>query len=283
MLKGTVSVIVPVYNTEQVFLERSVESVINSTYTDIELILVDDGSDKNTVDFLRCLAASDERIHIFAREHEGVVSARQYGVQKSGGRWIMFLDSDDYIEPDMIERMLLCDEDLAAECPDVIMADHISEPSLRVCREPLEIGVYDMTDKVVRRNILDKVFQAEEKPHITDSYWGKLYAKKLAEKICPMVDKRITQGEDLCFILMALAASRIVVNTGVIGYHYIPRKTSVSSTKNTHYLANLDVMYNSVKESLRELTVPDEYVYLIGKWRETILYTASTLARFLLA
>lgn len=99
-----ISVIVPVYNIQD-YLERCVRSICNQTYKNLEIILVDDGSTDGSKDICDRLAKEDDRIRVFHKENGGSSSARNLGIRESTGDYLGFIDSDDYIEPDMYERL----------------------------------------------------------------------------------------------------------------------------------------------------------------------------------
>jgi len=99
---GRISVIIPTYNRGKV-LERAIKSVLTQTYTNFELIVVDDGSTDNTS---RILSKFAEKIRYFSKLHGGVSSARNFGLEKSEGTWVAFLDSDDYWLPEKLERQM---------------------------------------------------------------------------------------------------------------------------------------------------------------------------------
>lgn len=100
-----VSVIVPVYNILD-YLERCVDSICRQTYQNLEIILVDDGSTDGTADLCDALEKKDERIRIFHKENGGSSSARNLGIRKAQGTYLGFVDSDDYIDEDMYERLV---------------------------------------------------------------------------------------------------------------------------------------------------------------------------------
>ena len=103
MNKGEISIIVPIYNAEK-YLERCVESILNSSYKELELILVDDGSTDSSSSICDRYANYDERVIVIHKENEGPELARKYGVAKCHGEYIMFVDADDYILGDIIEH-----------------------------------------------------------------------------------------------------------------------------------------------------------------------------------
>ncbi|MDO4294016.1 MAG: glycosyltransferase family 2 protein [Eubacteriales bacterium] len=103
--KTLISVIVPVYNILDC-LERCVDSIRRQTWENLEILLVDDGSDDGTGALCDRLAAEDRRIRVFHKENGGSSSARNLGIRKARGEWLGFVDSDDWIEPQMYERLL---------------------------------------------------------------------------------------------------------------------------------------------------------------------------------
>lgn len=102
-----VSIIVPVYNSEKSIL-RCVSSLINQTYKEIEIILVNDGSVDKSEEICLSLCDKDCRIKYYLKENGGAASARNYGLSKSTGDFVQFVDSDDYIMPNMVETMMQC-------------------------------------------------------------------------------------------------------------------------------------------------------------------------------
>ena len=100
-----VSVIIPIYNTAA-SIERCVNSLLRITSENLELILIDDGSQDNSLAICRSLAQEDSRIIVLSQLNEGASSARNRGLDIARGEYVMFVDSDDWIEPDMIGRMV---------------------------------------------------------------------------------------------------------------------------------------------------------------------------------
>lgn len=135
-----ISVIVPVYNIEKEYLERCIRSICAQTYQNLEILLVDDGATDGSGAVCDKFAQEDSRIRVFHKENGGSSSARNLGIQKAIGEYIGFIDSDDYIEPDMYELLTG-----AIKKYDVLMAqisrDEIDEQGNRmpdVCEPPKE-------------------------------------------------------------------------------------------------------------------------------------------------
>ena len=116
-----VSIIVPVYNIEN-YIRVCVESILAQTYESFELILVDDGSKDNSGILCDEYAAIDSRVKVIHKENGGVSSARNTGLQQAKGKWIMYVDGDDWIEPDMIESLI---ETAKATEADLVFGDYM--------------------------------------------------------------------------------------------------------------------------------------------------------------
>lgn len=99
-----ISIIIPIYNGAD-FLEKTVKTILKSSYVNLEVLLINDGSTDNTAEICECLVRDDDRIFYYLKENEGVVSARNFGVSKATGEYICFCDQDDFVEPEMYERL----------------------------------------------------------------------------------------------------------------------------------------------------------------------------------
>ena len=97
-----ISIIVPVYNVEK-YLERCINSLISQTYNNIEILLIDDGSTDKSGKIIDEMCLKDDRLKVFHKKNGGVSSARNYGLKKSNGKFVTFVDSDDYVDKDYIK------------------------------------------------------------------------------------------------------------------------------------------------------------------------------------
>ena len=109
-----ISIVIPIYNSEK-YLKECLDSVIAQTYKDLEIICVDDMSTDGSGEIIKEYAQNDKRIVIIQGEHKGVMAARKMGVNKANGEYIGFVDSDDWIEPDMYECMLERNQNVNAD------------------------------------------------------------------------------------------------------------------------------------------------------------------------
>ena len=101
----SLSIIVPIYNGER-YLRKCIDSILSQTYTDFELILVDDGSKDSSLEICREYEKNDSRVVVFHKENAGLVAARKSGVSIAKGEYIGFVDCDDYIDDDMYSQLM---------------------------------------------------------------------------------------------------------------------------------------------------------------------------------
>lgn len=104
-MEPLISVIIPIYNMEH-YLARCLDSVISNSYSQLELLCVDDGSTDSSLELLHRYAEKDSRIHIIAKENGGVASARNIGIERSQGEYLAFIDPDDFIHPQYFELLM---------------------------------------------------------------------------------------------------------------------------------------------------------------------------------
>lgn len=137
----TISVIVPVYNSEK-YLKRCIDSILNQTYKAIELILVDDGSPDNCGKICDEYAKKDKRVRVIHKTNAGVSAARNLGLEIASGNYATFVDSDDYIEPEMYSNMM---EKVHQYNCDVVMCDCIKDftDHSEIYTHDIRAGFYD--------------------------------------------------------------------------------------------------------------------------------------------
>lgn len=220
-----VSVVVPVYNAEN-YLVKCVESIIMQTYTDIEIILVNDGSEDRSGIVCDAIASSDPRIHVIHKENGGNTSARKAGIQYCRGEYVAFVDADDWIEPWMYESLIKSAMEYKA---DMVLCGSIEDSQGNtVCKgNKLKAGMYNK--ERMERDLYPNMFCMEDflNMGVQPYLWNKLMCRELAYRHIMAVDDRIRIGEDVAAIMpMLLAADRIVI-TDYSGYHYCMRGTSM--------------------------------------------------------
>ena len=183
MENNTVSVIVPVYNAEKT-LERCVRSLMAQTLRSIEILLVNDGSPDRSPEICRQLASGDGRIRVIDKPNGGVSSARNAGLDAARGEYVMFCDSDDWVEPDWCESML------AIYSPGDMVICEIDRADLKTEHDT-------QTEDAERRELLHF-------PLLACSLWNKLFLRSAIEQAGLRFDEKLRLGEDFCFVLAYL-------------------------------------------------------------------------------
>ena len=214
-----ISVIIPVYNVEA-FLPECLESVVRQSYTDLEIILVDDGSTDSCPSICDAYAAADARIKVIHQQNRGLSAARNAGIEASSGEYITFVDSDDFILPDMLEHLL----ELARRHD----ADYVQCGYVR-CQEKDSIGQITLCDEPESVQALEdaygKMKSCIRNEGLYVSAWGKLFSRGLFRDI------RFPEGkvhEDTPFTLEAVHASGRIVASSRTGYIYRRRSGSIT-------------------------------------------------------
>ncbi len=218
------SVIVPVYNTEP-YLQRCLDSIIRQTYTNLEIILVDDGSTDGSGRICEEYAEKDGRIKVLHKTNGGLVSARKAGLQVAAGEYATYVDSDDFIEQGMYE----CYMHLALETDaDVVTGGKIRDYGSHVVPESESAvpGVYKGRNlERLREMLIDAkhFFKYNVSVHIYD----KIYRTPLLKKYQMQVPDKIIIGEDAAVVYPLLFDAKSIYITGKNYYHYCIRPDSM--------------------------------------------------------
>lgn len=134
IMEKKVSIIIPVYNTQK-YLKRCINSIIDQTYSNLEIFLINDGSTDNSLEICKEYEKIDERIFIISGENHGVSYARNIGIRKATGEYLYFADSDDYLETDAIEKMIQGFE--KADCELIIAGYNEVENEEKIVKKKL--------------------------------------------------------------------------------------------------------------------------------------------------
>lgn len=209
MEHAKVSIVIPVYNTEK-YLSRCIKSLITQTYQNLELIFVDDGSRDNSYSILLAASEYDKRIKVFRQENAGVSAARNRGIEQSTGRYLMFCDSDDTVEPEWCETLVNTIE----KYPDSWIVCEIQ--SLNEIGEVLYVNRHELSENILDKSKYYDLFIEG----LSGCVYNKIFdAEKLKEKELRF-DESKTRGEDVCFCLAYLDISRDIVVVKHVLYNY---------------------------------------------------------------
>ncbi|VYT31187.1 putative glycosyltransferase EpsJ [uncultured Blautia sp.] len=239
-----VSVIVPVYKVER-YLERCVYSLIKQTYTDIEIILVDDGSPDQSGKICEELAKQDSRIHVIHQKNKGLSAARNAGLSVSSGKYISFVDSDDVVSIYFLEVLVNLMESYKV---DLVACDRIDiyDEQIPVDEKKIYSSTSFSSRKAMEYLIKNQV--------IYQTVWDKLYRREVIQNLLFEEGK---QHEDEFFTWKVIQRCNQVVHVFAPLYYYFHRKGSIMETFSKQRIDAFQARYE------RHLFVLDKYPELI--------------------
>lgn len=238
-----VSIVVPVYNVEQ-YLDECVKSILQQTYAKLDIILVDDGSKDTSPEMCDEYAGKDSRVQVVHKANGGLVSAWMAGVEVSKGEYLAFVDSDDWVDLNMIEELVKYTGDCKRE---IICSNYIIEKESKsvYVKQSVEPGIYE------RKDIVEKIhpyMMGMENRRIHCSRCMKLFSKALIAENMKYARKEITMGEDMNITFPAiLDAERIVIMEEGYFYHYRLVESSMAHKYNPKLYDNNKLLYKTLR------------------------------------
>lgn len=240
-----VSIVVPAYNAQN-YIRKCIDSVLTQTYSNIELIIVNDGSTDHTKEICDLYASNDERVYVIHKKNAGVSAARNSGISKAKGSLICFLDSDDWLSPDIIQTgvnkfrtgfLNVCG---AIEFLPNGLTKHECIVAQNLTREELVANaIYRIPDD---KYSLGTYFRA---------VWGKLFEKKIIDEYNMKFPENLYMGEDAIFLinyLTHISGINVMANDG---YNYNRLNEGSTTAKYHHDLyEQCEIQYEDILESI---------------------------------
>lgn len=231
-MQEIISVIVPIYKVEE-YLERCINSILDQTYKNLDIILVDDGSPDECPNICEEYAKKDDRIKVIHKKNGGLSDARNYGINIAIGQYISFVDSDDYIDKNMYQDMI---NELRKNNADIVSCAINNVYSDRIESSQIEEIIYD-TESALKNLILGR--------NLDQTVWNKLYKKDVINGI---LFEKGKINEDDFWTYQVFANSKKIITVNKPLYNYIHRESSIMgqgySEKN---LNGLEARYNQYK------------------------------------
>ncbi len=234
-MKPLVTIIVPVYNA-QTSLSQCISSILKQSYPNIELVLIDDGSSDDSGKICDQYTA-DRRVQIFHKKNAGVSAARNDGIRLAKGEFISFVDSDDVIEKDMVEKLM---ERQMVSHADLVVCTYIRDNGSQTLKVEITEGLFENY-----RNS-DRITELYQRTLI-NSPCAKIYKKSL---ITEYFDETLSLGEDILFNLEYLKNVKYIDVLNYAGYRY-----NISSIRGLH----ISYRENSIKDFIRIWEETDRY------------------------
>ena len=265
-----ISVIVPVYNGEK-YLPVCMKSLLEQTYRALEIVLIDDGSKDGSGALCDGYAAADPRVRVIHQENRGVSGARNTGLDRATGKYVVFVDADDYVELDYLEHLYrnLVENGADIACCDsqeVIQADVVASqiPFVAECRM-----------------IADKVAYFEDMVTAREAYWSTIWAKLFCRDLIgdTRFDASFRYGEDHVFIFNLFSKAPMVHLDTYQGYYYVRNESSATLTRNASNVYRCENEMKMFEYKLRNL--PEDVQHLKDGFWQMYAHGIHNLARAL--
>ena len=225
-----ISVIIPIYNAAD-YLEKCISSILGQTYQEFELIIVNDGSTDHSLEVLQNLLPQNENIKIITQNNQGVSSARNTGLVHATGKYLAFIDSDDYVDQDYLKTLF---EATNKETIDWVLS------GTSYYQESEIIRVVTMPEDIWNTSELDNKYRYIDN---TTSIHGKLYKKDIIEKHNLRFDTSMSFAEDRDFNVEYIKSMQFAHNIPYVGYTYCTDIPNSLSKKKYHYKFKNDCIY----------------------------------------
>lgn len=269
-LHELISIVVPVFNVKP-YIERCINSLISQTHSEIEIILVDDGSTDGSEELCDRISETDSRIYVFHQKNQGITRARKTGIERASGKYIGFVDPDDWVESDTYETMV---KRIIRSNADIVCAGMMREKNGQVYDtwkgSGYPNGVYKGDDLHKLKTSLFK----DGTIHISGSMCNKLFKKELLEECISKVDDRLRGvGDDDACVVPYVLRSNCVVLTNEAFYHGCDRVGSASHCRYETWYLQSNLYYIRLKESIIEAGLESELMDDLNKvWLKEIIY-----------
>lgn len=261
-----VSIIVPVYNVEA-YVETCIRSIMDQTYKNLEIIIVDDGSEDGTGNICRRLAEEDSRILVISQENRGVVRARNAGIEKASGKYIGFVDGDDWIETDMYEQMV---NEISTS--DLLCVGYVRHLNGRIinCRDKHVKPFFHTREEMefLWKHMMANIGMPAIMPYI----WNKLFVTDLVRKIYGDVNVNIRFDEDGAFLYLYVLQCRSVRFLDIFGYHYVDRQGSARNMEDKNFLENIQNFYLSLLPAFEKHYLKESLIIQLQRYMMAMMY-----------
>lgn len=200
---NVISIIVPIYNSEK-HLYRCLESLINQNYKNIEILMIDDGSTDTSKEICYFFLKKDKRFKYFSKNNGGVSSSRNYGLKKSSGEYIMFIDSDDWVDKNYCLIMI---EEIKKKKYDLLISK-FDYNSVESCK----------TNRDFEYLFFSRETFVPNKLYFYGAVWGIIFNREVIKSL--LFDENIFFGEDMIYLAQIVSNSDCIGYTNKCTYHY---------------------------------------------------------------
>lgn len=259
-MEDLISIIIPIYNADR-YLDKCLEFVINQTYRNIEIILINDGSTDNSINIINEYKQKDERILVINRENKGVLYTRLEGLKKAKGKYISYIDSDDWIEKNMIEilynKIIKYDADVV-KCEYAYNNSNVANGTLNI-----------KEDKFIKKEEFEPLFYDKFFVDMNiHNLWDQMFKKELIIDCISNINTDISMGDDLEINIQLFKNIRNILFIPDVLYHYRYNCDSISNNSKIENIKKkiIDITksYYHAYESIEKYDIKNEIRYKQG-------------------
>ncbi|MDN5372942.1 MAG: hypothetical protein PWR19_1988 [Carnobacterium sp.] len=244
-MENLVSIIIPIYNTAD-YLDKMIDSILNQTYQNIEVILIDDGSTDESLKKCLQYKIRDKRIKVFNQANSGVSVARNRGIQESNGEFLFFFDGDDYVEQNIVEIML---KNLTRDIDMVVCGITIHNHYLT--NQESHRGIAEKEKTISMENLAFNYWEYYELG-VINSPCNKLFRKSIIDQYQLEFPEGIKMGEDAYFNLSYFSHSRRIKILKDPLYHYFIYSGQSSKKINTDHYQMMVFNFEKIKSFIQQ-------------------------------
>lgn len=256
-MEELISVIIPVYNGEK-YIGRMIEFVLNQTHENFELLIINDGSKDDTEKEVRKFA--DDRIKLYNKENTGVSDTRNFGVQKSIGNYIAFLDADDTICPTYLERLYI---KMKEDNSDIVFCEYNKVIDEKVIFSNSLNGIENLNTLEDKKKYISLLINNQSNRNAWGVVWRTLFKRDIVEDL--LFDRNIAICEDMLFLIEAIMkAGNISIIKDSLYNYYIYNQSVLGKERRTYdetLFLKWSYFYGKINELLKKTDIYDDIMY----------------------
>ena len=246
-----VSVIVPIFNAQN-FLHKCIDSILAQSYSHLNVILVDDGSQDASGEICDSYAVKDDRVFVIHKPNGGLVSARKAGVKVAKGEFVCWVDADDWVEKDFIKDFVEIQRQTQADLVAMSLYHDIND-STTIDNNGLADGEYKVTEILPKLMHAGKFYQYGIGPHLVT----KMFRTDIIREAELKVDERIVAGEDAATTYVAVLKCDKIAIRNKPNYHYVQHPVTITKVSSPGELQRVEVLIDYLATAYRDCGVYD--------------------------
>lgn len=249
-IQPKITVIIPVYNAER-YIKRCLKSVTSQSYKNFEVILINDGSTDSSESIIKKYINADNRFRYFSQNNSGPSFARNLGIKKAKGDYLSFIDADDWVSPDYLEKLIT---PMLNNGTDLVCAGYYEVNP----RFPKGLKLHDFREELFNKNINKKSFQSNLFNGVSGVLWGKLFKKEIFDCNNILLNPNLTLSEDLLAVLeYSRFIDKVFIIPDAIYYYNRLDESGLSRGLNLEKYLSLKVFFKEVERFREELSFLD--------------------------